>query len=106
MKFFLATLALLLSPSLSFAGSTVTCDGVSDSSITVILYVNNAQILQMRAQPQGSLPPSSGIRLARNNGQSSLYTVSGVGGFLEAQNSVLRNEGGWLTFAGQRFECN
>lgn len=106
MKFSLVTLALMLSPILSLAGSTVTCDGVSDPNITVIVYINNAQILQMRAQPQGSLPPSSGVRLARNNGQTSLYTVSGVGGFLEVQNSVLRNEGGWLTFAGQRFECN
>lgn len=106
MKKILTTLSLILAPTLAFAGSNVTCDGVSDSNITLILIVKNAQILQMRAQPPGSLPPSSGVRLARNNGRTSLYTVSGVGGFLEVQNSVLRNEGGWLTFAGERFECN
>ncbi len=106
MKKMLAILTLILAPTLALAGSNVTCDGVSDPNITLILIVKNAKILQMRAQPQGSLPPSFGIRFARDNGRSSLYTVSGVGGFLEVQNSVLRNEGGWLTFAGERFECN
>ena len=106
MKKILVALTLILSPSLSFAASTITCDGISNPSITVILVVKNGKILGMRSQPAGSLPPSNGIRLARVKAQSSLYTVSGVGGFLEIQNTVLRNEGGWLTFSGERFECN
>lgn len=104
MKKILATLTLILAPTFSFAASTVTCEGVTNK--TVILFVNGSKIVQMRVQSEGSLPKGFATQLVRIQANTSLYTVSGVGGFLEVQNTALNNQGGWLTFAGQRFDCN
>lgn len=105
MKNLIITLALALSPTLALASSMISCPDVTNPDTTVLLFVNNSKIAQLRIQKQGSLPKAFAVQEVRVEDTISIYTVSGVAGFLTVDNSALENNGGALSFAGKRFVC-
>ena len=106
MKKSMIALALVLSPFTSFAAATISCQGVEDADKTVILFVNQQKIVQLRIQTQGSIPKAFAVREVRTNANTSMYSLSGVADLLEVKNSVLNEQGGWLRIGSKRFECD
>ena len=104
MKISLLVLSFLLTPLSSFASANVACH--DQMTTDVVLFINNSKIVQVRVQRQGSLPNVFSAQEVRELGDSMLYSVSGAAGLMEVKKSVLENQGGWLKFNGQNFDCD
>lgn len=107
MKTIFINLMILLLSLPAFSASLVTCDGLTNSDRTLILAIRETKLVQVRVQTQGSLPHALIATLLSTHGNTSIYTIMGMGPveILELENSVLRLEGGKAEMAGDRFDC-
>ena len=105
MKKTLLTLSLILAPLATFAGMTVNCDGVSSES-SLVLFINNSKIAQVRLQNQGSAPRAFGAQQVSEHSDSALYRLSGLPELMEVEKTVVNGQGGWLRLQGNRYSCD
>lgn len=84
----------------------VACDGITMPNSSLLLVVDNEQLLQARIQTSASTHPRALVtNLISSNQDSSFFSVAGSSVLLEVENSVLRLEGGLLNLGDKRFVC-
>ena len=105
MKKTLITLSLILAPLASFAGIRINCSGTS-SDDSLLLFINNSKIVQVRVQTQGSFPKTFGAQQVSEHSNSALYRLSGFPGLMEVEKDVINGQGGWIRLKGNRYSCD
>jgi hypothetical protein len=105
MKKLILALALSLASVASYSAQLTTCNGVTNSDRTILLAINDAKIVQVRVQTNGSLPHVLIAHTASTNAVSTLFTIMGVNDIMEVENTVLALNAGWLRLGSEKFEC-
>ena len=107
MKKLTAILLITLSPVLSLASTaSISCQNLTGDDKSLVLFINDSKVIQLKVQSQGSLPKVLKAHEIRNDGTISLYSLVGHSALLEIQSKVLDGLGGRAKFSGERFECD
>lgn len=83
------------------------CESILGNNQLLQLIIFNKDVRQITIQTPGHLakPFITTRVLQQNNENLTLYTVSGLDGFMQVENSVLHNENGYVRFSHDEFYC-
>jgi hypothetical protein len=107
MKTLALTLLLALTSTSVFANfSTVTCDSNRGTNHTLTLFVFDKALKQVRVgagrnSRQRAFMPTR----VQNYPNRTIYTLSGMLGFMQVDNSILEGNGGIVTLQNDEFSC-